>query len=70
MIKIVGLNMFLWKNVTLGGSEMKTEDRVALTKEIDSKIDEFFAELCAKYGIVILNLNELYWDYEEYMKYE
>ena len=65
MIKIIGLNMSLWKNVTLGDNEMKTEDTVTLTKEIDSKIDEFFTELCAEYGIVILNLNELYWDYEE-----
>lgn len=49
---------------------MEVEDRVALTQEIDNKIDEFFAKLCAEYGIVILNLNELYWDYEEYLHYE
>ena len=32
--------------------------------EIDSKIDEFFAELCEKYNITV-NLNDLDWDFNE-----
>ena len=37
---------------------------------VDNMVDELFAKLCAEYGIVILNLNELYWDYKEYLHYE
>lgn len=40
------------------------ENTIDIIMEIDSKIDEFFAELCEEYGIVV-NMNDLNWDFIE-----
>ena len=43
------------------GDNMENTD---IIMEIDSKIDEFFAELCEEYGIVV-NMNDLDWEFIE-----
>lgn len=40
------------------------ENTIDIIMEIDSKIDEFFAELCEEYGIVV-NLNDMDWEFIE-----
>lgn len=40
------------------------DNTIDIIMEIDSKIDEFFAELCEEYGIVV-NLNDMDWEFIE-----
>lgn len=51
-------------NLWMGGWQLLKGDKMCekLVEKIDSEIDEFFAELCEKYGIYV-NLNDLEWDF-------
>ena len=40
------------------------ENTIDIIMEIDNKIDEFFAELCEEYNIVV-NMNDLDWEFME-----